>query len=1159
VAQPLRAPARRITTLIAIIRRIPRRFRILFLAILGFLTLAVSAFLVFFDAQYVERLLLEQVQAQLGRQIEVGRTHLQIFPVRLQLSDVVVRDADPARTFFRAKHLDLHLRIFPLLRQRVVWKRLAIDQPYLEFRRDQAGHWNLPSGVEAVQGPDRPIGMVLLFREAALTNGEVTIIDEFRPGGLRSLQFSSVTAVISTAVTGPPADVKFSATLQGSQGPASLIINGRISQADGQTGLSQQPPAEPNRPAALQFVGNAEARKIDLRQIADFLGPRPIPDKLRGVADLRGQVRVAPGVAGYDGVLSDMAAEIEELSINGQASVSGLMTAQPTFSVTFSASPVDFAQLNDRFPVEWLNPQIQRVITEGEIGGVVQVLTATVSGGALPQPSFSFTGELEVRDGHALIGKARTPAKDLTGTVMIEPDRILVNELTGFYGKSRITGGKVLLTLSEAGPVVDMELKGEVPGPELVRVLTHALGSAEAVRILTALRDVTGDTEIALRLAGPLNEEPGLRFGGAEIMARNVGFRSPAVPDPIANLNGTLVFSRTEVLFENLTGRIGRTQFEVQGAMTIGPGSVFRGMTVRAKADVPQLVKLFPAGMLPGPALSGSMGIAAAITGPVRTPRVKAVLELEETKLSFPGIVEKLEGTPATVEVDGEWTKEATVALNRLELAIPPFRLTGKGRLHIGKKFSIDATLVSGAVALAGLPPGLSIGGGVQSGTVEITLDVKGKGNNWKAWQITGWIALTDGMVAAKGMEHALTNLYLRVKLTRNSAEVKRMEFRIKESDVRLAGVVRNWRREPDIRLSMESSQFDIDLVIPKGARSPIRDLIEELAATGRLVASISIDTGVYEQLTLTHLSGKLRISDGEVEVHELEALSGGGTVGGRLLFRLPKQKPPQGEVTFRLGNMPFEEFTHLFGSQEHPIVGDLSLSGFLSGHGRHPRGVSRSLDGSMELSLERGRFLKFTAMSKILSILNLPTLLQGKVDLSKDGMPYDKIKGTFQVKEGIVSTENLVVDSPVMKMSAAGTYDISANQLNFVVATSPFGSYSQFLKSIPLFGKLLIGERRGVDTALFEVKGPLQNPEVKYLPLKSFATGLTGLAHLAIHVLRNAVLLPKNLIAPSDEEDTAPVPFAPAPPKPSSEPEPPPASSEAPPPPAPSPPSGSP
>jgi hypothetical protein len=90
-------------------------------------------------------------------------------------------------------------------------------------------------------------------------------------------------------------------------------------------------------------------------------------------------------------------------------------------------------------------------------------------------------------------------------------------------------------------------------------------------------------------------------------------------------------------------------------------------------------------------------------------------------------------------------------------------------------------------------------------------------------------------------------------------------------------------------------------------------------------------------------------------------------------------------------------------------------------------------------------------------------------------------------------------------------------DQIDAVVAVSPLGSYSQFLKSIPLFGKLFAGERQGLDTALFEVKGSLTEPDVNYLPLKSFATGLSGLAQLAFDVLKNTITLPKELMTPGE------------------------------------------
>ncbi len=174
---------------------------------------------------------------------------------------------------------------------------------------------------------------------------------------------------------------------------------------------------------------------------------------------------------------------------------------------------------------------------------------------------------------------------------------------------------------------------------------------------------------------------------------------------------------------------------------------------------------------------------------------------------------------------------------------------------------------------------------------------------------------------------------------------------------------------------------------------------------------------------------------------------------------------------------------------------------------------------------LKNGRILKSKerAVWKIISMLNLPAVLQGKVDLEKEGLPYNKIAATIVIQNGLFQTENMIINSPILKITGAGNYDLPTDQLDFVVAVSPFGSYSQFLKTIPLFGRIFAGDRKGLATAIFTIKGAVEDPEVTYLPMKSFATGLTGLAQLAVDVLTNTLTLPLDLITPDEENGVRP------------------------------------
>jgi hypothetical protein len=219
---------------------------------------------------------------------------------------------------------------------------------------------------------------------------------------------------------------------------------------------------------------------------------------------------------------------------------------------------------------------------------------------------------------------------------------------------------------------------------------------------------------------------------------------------------------------------------------------------------------------------------------------------------------------------------------------------------------------------------------------------------------------------------------------------------------------------------------------------------------------------------------------------------------------------------------IPFESVLPLLGVHNQPLTGDLKLTGVLRGHGRNPHGALPTLNGKTELVAQEGHILKTEkqAIWKIISILNLPAVLQGKVDLEKEGLQYNRMTATVTVQNGLMKTQNFILDSPVLKISAVGSYDMPTDQLDMIWAVSPFGSYSQFLKSIPLFGRLVAGDRKGLATALFQVKGSIDDPHVTYMPMKSFTTGLTGVAQLAFDLLKNTVMLPIDILSTQEEKD---------------------------------------
>ncbi|HSV90457.1 MAG TPA: AsmA-like C-terminal domain-containing protein, partial [Nitrospiraceae bacterium] len=880
----------------------------------------------------------------------------------------------------------------------------------------------------------------------------------------------------------------------------------------------------------LQFDGTLEAAALNIREVADFFGPRPVPEQLQGTVNVHSHVRAVPGVAGYDVVLTDLSANLQQLKLTGQASLSGLLTPQPTFAATFAASPIRLSQLLATVPAEWVHSRLPAIIQDREIDGMVEVVSATVTGSSIGGPQLSMTGEFRVNQGQALIGQNRVPAKDLTAVVSVEAGRLKVSNLSGLYGTIHMSESKALVSFLEAGPWVEWDITGTMTAADLVQHLAKTVKSEQLSRLLAASREVEGDAVPTFRMVGPLNQPGGVTFAGGEIIVRQLSLTNPSLPERLTAVQGRFVLSEGGTMFDGVTGRLGDLDLQISGGITGSSDSVFQDFLIRVKGDAGHLVKLLPTQAIPAGAIDGLINGAVVLTGPTRSPHVRGEVELTESMVSFPGLVEKPIGAEASVEFYGTVPQGSGVLLDRIELVVPPIRLPVKGKIQLGERFSIDAAISTGTLSLSRVPEWIAKGG-FEAGNIELSLDMKGKGPDWKSWKTTGWLALTNGLMHAKEAEGPIEDLYLRVHFVKSGADIKRLSFHLLDSDAALEGTIRNWAAKPTITAKIESNQMDLDLLIPKGERSPIREFLETLAATSKVQATASIARGHYKHLKFGSLSARITIQDGMLDLDRVSGQSTNGEVAGRIVVQLPPKHPADAELSVRATGLLVEDVLKFFGPKGGVITGEARVTGTIRGHGKNPHGLYPTLNGKMEVLLENGRIFKSPerAVWKIISILNLPAVLQGKVDLEKDGLPYNKISATVLARNGLFETENLIIDSPIVKITAAGNYDLPTDQIDMVWAVSPFGSYAQFMKTIPLFGRLFAGDRKGLATALFSVKGSIGDPEVTYLPMKSFATGVTGLAQLAFDILKNTVMLPIDLLTPDEEKgsvkDTIPAP----------------------------------
>ncbi len=202
---------------------------------------------------------------------------------------------------------------------------------------------------------------------------------------------------------------------------------------------------------------------------------------------------------------------------------------------------------------------------------------------------------------------------------------------------------------------------------------------------------------------------------------------------------------------------------------------------------------------------------------------------------------------------------------------------------------------------------------------------------------------------------------------------------------------------------------------------------------------------------------------------------------------------PQHWEMRGKLEGARSSEFLAAIGMQETLIEGDLRIRGNVER--KLAEGGSAETKGELGLEIQKGLIRKFPILASILSMMNLSQLLSGKVpQFSHQGMVFEKILGTFELKGSKLHTNDFTVESEAMIVTMEGDIDLGSKQCDLKVGVRPFVGFDRFVNKIPVIRHYLAGRERTVFATYFLVKGHLSSPEVTAMPLESLGNAFVGI-----------------------------------------------------------------
>jgi uncharacterized protein involved in outer membrane biogenesis len=1044
-------------------------------AILSVVVIGASLALRFLDLDTYKAQIVAQVRSALNRDLryESGDFSLRYGP-SFSFIGVTIKEKDGARDFIKADRLTISIALIPLFRRELVLSRMELVRPVLELSRDRAGVFNVSDLLSQPSG-----GASAGIRGVLLDKARIRFTDQMISDTALVTELSETDLYLSRLIRGKDCDFKLSG-FAGS-GP------GRV-------------------PVFLAGVARLPAAGAPLSAL-----------------EMNGRIRTGPLDAGHFWPYYQRYVPFKSLS--GDLALDASFKGRPAAFKTKGEFKV--TRLNLDYPQVFhqrLTPKSLKCAYELELTG----RDLDISQVKLNLDGLNVQGNCRLSEIHSadlrITAKATTNRFNLRDFRQFIPYGIIVKGTSDFI-EQKIAGGFYRLDLGR--------LDGRVS-----QILHMERGTNYNILLVRAHVE-----------EGVVNYGSGIPvFGG---------------------IKGELELAGKDFLLKGMTGRFGTSPLSLEGRIADFPLDtptqyLFSAMLRPGQHEAAWLLGHGRGEKL---ALSGGSTLRLKGEGPSSLYNLSGDWDLTSSAYSYPDLIAKPQGRPNLLAFKMSFGPEE-FRLSSLTCNLAPLSFSGSALSRYGGPVSLE--LRTNQFQSQDIAPFLPAVRKYQpSGKVQAQLHANGAELDHLVWG--GDLTLSGVSFKAGEKIKPITAVTGGVHIGADSLESSQISLRLGSSSISGHGSLSGFKA-PVVSLSFSSPALNLaDLGYTPG-RLPVRaekvqgsltyskDNLQIGSLSGTIGKSVLQVKGSVQEFQHPQLD--LAISSPHLELEDLSPLFGSSPGEGRritlkahlsaaegkargipfqrlkclimledkILYLQPfdfasldgdvsgKMRVDLGSGATRyqmncsLQRVSADRLMHALGASKQEMTGTLSLQAELTAKGDSAAELKKSALGAVKLKVEHGSVKKFATLSKIFSILNFSQLFKLHLpDMVSGGMPYNKITGDFAIRDGIASTQNLFLDSNAINISAVGKLDLLKDQLDLSLGVRPLQTVDKVVSRIPIVGWILTGKDRSLITTYFEAKGPIEDPQVTAVPVKSLAKGV-------LNIFKRVFELPGRLITDTGE-----------------------------------------
>jgi uncharacterized protein YhdP len=1113
------------------------------------------------DPNIYRNILQKSLMTAVDREVSFGKAKIYLWGgVGISFEDFRIEDRSRAFDLLRSKRLILRVKLLPLLKREIKWKRIIVDRPTLHFIRDKNGQFNISSGNpltgEKAKETEKKILEVLtsLFGGSlVLRNGEIFLSDESVSQSPLKTEIRSFNFELSRVSYRAAFPFRIEGRIIHSNKEGLLSIKGTVQNIPEDLDLSKG-----------RIQGEVKIKGIETSHFWPYLKTFLPLKMISGVLDLsadfqgdfRGAIKTSAKIkfkevvfdypqfflfvltpkwvnidfdAAYDLRTLNIprfSIELPELWVKAKARIYDIGSKDMGMEAEAHSSPFDIAEGKKFIPFRIITPDVSDRLFRSEGKGSFQIVSLKLSG---KMPEIDHCDELA--NSHALSIEAKLdrawlklpwsfPAlEDLKGQLLFQKGNLYLKDVEGRIFHSTLE--KVNGTLYELlhTPTLQMDCQGKFDLMDLSSLSKTEGFPEEFSRALSSIRILSGNAQYSLSARGLL--KPPIHFQHHEIYyLSKIRFTHQQIPFPIQIGEARVELSNKDLQWSEARVEFGNSSLMMNGFWKHGEEDPLFEIMTKGTMDLKNLFSLFQTSIFPEEIRSRANGFEA-LSGTSQIS-FKGKTFPGTSRLSYEGefypreasLLQKGTPVPLIFKEGGISFSDLGVSFLKTKIQSGNSSLTldglvREGNVNLSARGSLDLKQLLSLLKSPLFPDQIrSEWEGIQevTGGAEVHLKWLGKAENWGS-------ALKEGEVRLKGMnfQHReipvpLTHIEGSLSITPEQIRFVDLKGKVGDSPLTVSATLSRHSSssspvsshktpESSKRLSfhISSPQLDLDPIFPKReGTSPtsfikLRDWLSHWSMDGKM----EIDKGNYRNLHYQGLKGEMKTIDGTLFIRSFQFKSDGGDFWGEGWIK-PTEKGIRCEIKPRVSNMEAKAFLRtLFQKGEEEkveVTGKTHVDKVeLRGEGEDFQKMKESLNGSLRFEIEKGMIERWKILSRIFSILNVSQLFMGRLpDLKTKGLPYHNMMATLQIKDGIASTEDFLVDSDAMKITLRGKVDLGKNLIDARIGVHPLVTVDKILSNVPIAGYILTGKDKGFISFFYDVKGNLDDPKIEAIPLKS-------------------------------------------------------------------------